>query len=73
MNARQAVQENAAIEANLVVYAQEMASRMNITVEEALTRKVSAYVRIAKNETAAAAWEIRGKNAHALLAKATMQ
>ena len=67
MNARQAVQENAAIEANLVVYAQEMAARMNITVFEALTRKVAAYVRTAKNETASAAWEIRGKNAHALL------
>jgi len=68
MNARQAHEENKAMEANLVVYAKEMAIRLGITNEAALDRKVAAYIKIAKGETAKAAWEIRGKNAAVLLA-----
>jgi hypothetical protein len=40
-----------------------MATRLNITITEAIDKKVAVYVKYAKSNNEAAAWEIRGENA----------
>jgi len=63
MNAKQAVIENQNIITNMISDCQEMATRLNISVEEAISRKVAAYVKYAKSETEIAAWKIREEEA----------
>ena len=63
MNARLAVEENKMLVSELLENSKEMAARLGITVEEAIDKKVAVYVKRAKNETEAAAWELRGDEA----------
>jgi hypothetical protein len=69
MNARTAIEINKELVNDLLTFSQEMATRMNISIEEAITRKVAIYVKYAKNSTEACAWEIRGEEALKLIAK----
>jgi len=63
MNARQAVEQNEVLTNDLLTASKEMAKRLNITIEEAIDKKVAFYVKNAKSNNEAAAWEIRGENA----------
>lgn len=66
MNARQAVEQNEILTKHLLNSSKEMAARLNITVEEAIDKKVAVYVKYAKTGNEAVAWEIRGENAKKL-------
>jgi hypothetical protein len=66
MNARFAVDSNEVMTNELLTYAKEMATRLNISISEAIDKKVAFYVKYAKTSTEIAAWEIRGENAKKL-------
>ncbi len=63
MNARQAVEKNEELTNDLFNSSKEMAIRLNITIEEAINKKVAIYIKNAKSNNEAAAWDIRGENA----------
>jgi hypothetical protein len=63
MNARQASEQNEILTNDLLKDSKEMATRLNITISEAIDKKVAVYVKYAKSKKEAAAWEIRGENA----------
>jgi len=66
MNASQSIKENEVITNDLLNSSKEMATRLDITVSEAIDKKVAVYVKHAKTSTEAAAWEVRGENAKKL-------
>lgn len=67
MNATQAANQSQILTNDLFNSSKEMATRLNITVEEAINKKVSVFVKYAQSASEAIAWEIRGENAKKLL------
>jgi len=63
MNARQAIERNNVLTNALLVSATEMAKRQNISVLEALDKRVAFYVKYSATDTEAVAWQIRGEDA----------
>ena len=64
MNARQAVEQNELTINELLASSKEMAVRHNITVKEAIDKKIAAYIKYAKTDNERVAWEIRGEAAN---------
>ena len=63
MNAKQAVQQNEELTNDLLTSSKEMATRLNISISEAIDKKIAIYIKNAKSNNEAAAWDIRGENA----------
>lgn len=66
MNARQAAEQNEVLTNDLLTSSKAMATRLNITISEAIEKKVAVYVKYSKTPTESSAWEIRGENAKKL-------
>jgi hypothetical protein len=66
MNARIALEINTEMVNHLLTSSKEMATRLGITVKEAIDKKVKFYVKKASNNNEAVAWEIRGEEAKKL-------
>ncbi len=67
MNAAQAVQENQKITLMLLNGSKEMAKRLNISVIEAINKKVAVYEKYSKTSNEAIAWNLRGEEAKQLI------
>jgi len=67
MNARTAIELNQLLIVDLIDSAKGMAERFKITINEAIDRKVSSYVKYSKSGTQAVAWELRGEEAKKLI------
>ena len=67
MNANQALQQNDVLTNELLASSKEMATRLNISISEAIDKKVAVYQKHAKNNTQAYTWDVRGNNAKKLI------
>ena len=63
MNAKQAIQASDNLTLMLLNSSKEMAARLNISVSEAIDRKVKAYENNSKRNNEAIAWFLRGQKA----------
>jgi hypothetical protein len=63
MNARLSVELNNELVNDLLTASRQMANRLNISISEAINKKVALNVKYAKNSTEAIAWELRGEKA----------
>ena len=63
MNAKQAIQANNDLVVMLLNSSKEMATRLNITVVEAIDKKVKVYEKHAKSSNESTAWFLRGEEA----------
>lgn len=67
MNARIASEVNNEMVKDLLSSSKEMATRLGITVSEAIDKKVNVFVKHAKSNNEAVAWQLRGEEAKKLL------
>jgi len=67
MNARQAIEQNEIMTSQLLDAAKEMATRLNISLVEAIDLRVSKLVKYAKTSNEAVAWGIRGEDAKKMI------
>ena len=63
MNARQANEQNDLLIISLLRSSKEMATRLNISISEAIDKKVSVYVKYSQSNNEIVAWNIRGEKA----------
>jgi len=67
MNATAAVKRNEELLNDLIDFSKDMAKRMNITLKEAIEKKVAIYVKYSKTSNEAIAWGLRGQKAIELI------
>jgi hypothetical protein len=67
MNAKQAIQANNDLVVMLLDSSKSMAKRLNITIIEAIDKKVNVYEKNAKNSNEATAWFLRGEEAKKMI------
>lgn len=67
MNARLADQQNEILVQQLVDSSKEMAARLQISVSEAIDKRVAYYEKYAITDTEATAWYLRGQQAKKII------
>jgi len=67
MNASQSIQVNQEMINTLVESSKEMAIRLNISVSEAIDKKIKVFQKVSKNDTEKTAWFLRGEEAKKMI------